>query len=436
MYTLLFKHFKLLITAQKYNSKELVQALLCLCFLASSGPLSAEENNQPEERWFEIEVILYKEITDKGLNNESWDTDTPFSLPEELKDFLNPVGPAELSEDTALEQLQTDSTMGRQANDISPTEPVTELDSSRVATTSELASDATLIPSEDELKEQPFIPLQQSDLQLQKEAKNISVHPSFRMLAHFAWRQPVAGKSTAMPVRFAGGHDYSEEFEFNGSKKLDLESPEYLPEALIDSEKQNEPLHPDDALFHDEWFHFAEEEDIETRLAAESYQGIFCSVDPSMGKQSRRHDPSAIIIGGLLRDGTVDVLEADIVKRHPDKLMLDLFAWHKKYGFRLVGIEEVAFQELFKDHVEKESRKKKLYLPVEGIRPKSDKRLRIARLQPHIKNGVFRFRRSQTLLLDQLRYYPKADHDDGPDALEMLLTLIARSHAGPRIRSI
>ena len=96
----------------------------------------------------------------------------------------------------------------------------------------------------------------------------------------------------------------------------------------------------------------------------------------------------------------------------------------------------MAFQELFKDHVEKESRKKKLFLPVEGIRPKSDKRLRITRLQPHIKNGVFRFRRCQTLLLDQLRYYPKADHDDGPDALEMLLTLIARSHGGPRIRSI
>lgn len=206
--------------------------------------------------------------------------------------------------------------------------------------------------------------------------------------------------------------------------------------AFFDSEKQNEPLHPDDALFREDWFHFAQEKDIETRLAAEHYQGIFCSVDPSMGKNSCRHDPSAIIIGGLLTDGSVDVLEADIKKRHPDRLMEDLFAWHKKYGFRLVGIEEVAFQELFKDHVEKESRKRKLFLPVEGIRPKTDKRLRIARLQPHIKNGLFRFRHCQSLLLDQLRYYPKADHDDGPDALEMLLTLIARAHGGPRIRNL
>jgi len=27
---------------------------------------------------------------------------------------------------------------------------------------------------------------------------------------------------------------------------------------------------------------------------------------------------------------------------------------------------------------------------------------------------------SQNTLIDQLRHYPKADHDDGPDALEML----------------
>lgn len=205
--------------------------------------------------------------------------------------------------------------------------------------------------------------------------------------------------------------------------------------AFFDSEKQNEPLHPDDALFREDWFVFAVEEEIETRLAAEKYQAIFCAVDPSMGKTSRRHDPSALIIGAVLKDGTIDVLEADIAKRHPDKLMQDLFAWHRKYQFHLVGIEEVQFQELFKDHVEKESRRLKLFLPVEGLRPKTDKRLRIARLQPHIKNGVIRFRRSQTQLIDQLRYYPKADHDDGPDALEMLLTLISRSSGGPQIRS-
>jgi uncharacterized membrane-anchored protein YhcB (DUF1043 family) len=39
--------------------------------------------------------------------------------------------------------------------------------------------------------------------------------------------------------------------------------------------------------------------------------------------------------------------------------------------------------------------------------------------------------------IDQLRYFPKADHDDGPDALEMVFTLITHHNSfGPRIRKL
>ena len=45
--------------------------------------------------------------------------------------------------------------------------------------------------------------------------------------------------------------------------------------------------------------------------------------------------------------------------------------------------------------------------------------------------------RNQTQLIDQLRYFPKADHDDGPDALEMVFTLITHHTTfGPRVRSL
>ena len=59
------------------------------------------------------------------------------------------------------------------------------------------------------------------------------------------------------------------------------------------------------------------------------------------------------------------------------------------------------------------------------------------KMQPHIKNGIIRFCRNQTQLIDQLRYFPKADHDDGPDALEMVFSLITHHTSfGPRIRSL
>jgi hypothetical protein len=55
--------------------------------------------------------------------------------------------------------------------------------------------------------------------------------------------------------------------------------------------------------------------------------------------------------------------------------------------------------------------------------PHSDKLLRIESLQPYVFNGLIRLHPSQTTLIEQLRHFPKADHDDGPDGLHMLWAL-------------
>jgi hypothetical protein len=46
--------------------------------------------------------------------------------------------------------------------------------------------------------------------------------------------------------------------------------------------------------------------------------------------------------------------------------------------------------------------------------------LRIERLQPPIAAGLIRLNQTQTTLIDQLQQWPDADHDDGPDCLDML----------------
>ncbi|MHC4091607.1 MAG: hypothetical protein ACYSVY_15280 [Planctomycetota bacterium] len=55
-------------------------------------------------------------------------------------------------------------------------------------------------------------------------------------------------------------------------------------------------------------------------------------------------------------------------------------------------------------------------MPVEKLISKGDKLGRIQKLQPLIKSGTIRFSRRHRALLDQLRQFPKAAHDDGPDA--------------------
>jgi hypothetical protein len=44
-------------------------------------------------------------------------------------------------------------------------------------------------------------------------------------------------------------------------------------------------------------------------------------------------------------------------------------------------------------------------------------------------NGLIRLNPAHVTLIDQLRHFPKADHDDGPDALHMLWALV-QSGAG------
>ena len=188
--------------------------------------------------------------------------------------------------------------------------------------------------------------------------------------------------------------------------------------AYFDSEKQNEPVNPDDCLFKEEWFQFYDDGDVD--LADSPRAGV---VDPSMGKKSKRHDPSAILAGAA-KNGIIYVDIADIEKRHPDKIITDVLAYHAKIRFAAFGVETVAFQEFFKDSLEKEAHKANLTLNVVEIKSTSDKLLRIQTLQPWIKNGWIRFRRSHRTLVEQLRHYPMADHDDGPDALEMLKSLM------------
>jgi predicted phage terminase large subunit-like protein len=190
--------------------------------------------------------------------------------------------------------------------------------------------------------------------------------------------------------------------------------------ANFDSEKQNEPINPDDCLFSEHWIQYFED-DAEPENAP-----LYGVVDPSMGKKSKRHDPSAIICGRFV-NGILYVTIADIDRRYPDRIIGDILAYHRKERFQVFGVESVAFQEFFKDTLIKEAHKQNLTLNVVEIRSSTDKLLRIQTLQPWIKNGWIRFKKNQRTLIEQLIRYPLYDHDDGPDALEMLKSIVEQN---------
>lgn len=198
------------------------------------------------------------------------------------------------------------------------------------------------------------------------------------------------------------------------------------------TEKQNSPEAGPNAIFTGS-IHFWTDRPL--RLA------LYGAVDPSLGKAGKGRDPSAILVGGIdptnIRKRVLYVLQAAIRKRTPEKIIADVIAVQEQIKILCWVVEAIAFQDYFRTELVRQSALKGVPVPAVPVTPSTDKGLRIESLQPHMANGLILLHRSQSTLIEQLKYYPEVDHDDGPDALEMLHTLVmqrTRATAG-EIRS-
>lgn len=198
--------------------------------------------------------------------------------------------------------------------------------------------------------------------------------------------------------------------------------------ASFDSEKQNEPVNPADCFFLETEFQFWDDRfPSETELLA-SLTGkpqFFGACDPSLGKQGIHADDSAIIT--LVRDtgnGNLYVLDADIARRKPDRIIDDVLIYQALRKYQNFGFEANCFQSFLSDELKRRSAIKSLYLPVTDINHSTDKIGRIQTLQPLIHAGILKFSKRHTVLLEQLSKFPKARNDDGPDALAMAVSIV------------
>lgn len=195
----------------------------------------------------------------------------------------------------------------------------------------------------------------------------------------------------------------------------------------FDSEYQNDPVAGDNAPFSgciQFWVN---------RLSDWIFYG---ACDPSLGKAGASRDPSALLVGGMNRaTGVLDVVEAQIKKRLPDRIIEDVIELQGLYKCVLWAVETVQFQEFLRTELIKRSAARGVPVPARAVQPNSDKLLRIESLQPHVRNGLIRLHPNQQTLIDQLRHFPKADHDDGPDALHMLWTIATSGLASVSVAS-
>lgn len=194
----------------------------------------------------------------------------------------------------------------------------------------------------------------------------------------------------------------------------------------FDSEMQNEPVNPRDCIFNMDDVHywddrFGSDEELIAHLKENGRLQMIAACDPSLGKQNKNSDYSAIICAAYdSKNRICYILDADLDKRPPDKLISAIIALHRRRNFDSFGFESNGFQSCLGDTIVNQAEAEGYYLNMQKITNNTDKRSRIESLQPMIKNGAIQFSKKHRLLLEQLKLYPKSRHDDGLDALQMV----------------
>jgi predicted phage terminase large subunit-like protein len=191
----------------------------------------------------------------------------------------------------------------------------------------------------------------------------------------------------------------------------------------FDAEKQNEPVNPADCLFKPQTFAYWDDEFADAQALLRhlgTNAGIYGAWDPSMGRRGGRGDLSAVVtLAYDRRDQFIYVLDADLERRSPSETIARIVTLAGLYRYQHFGVESNGFRELIVKQLEDALRREGRSMRVTPIVHSGDKKARIESLEPLVSQGKIRFCRRHIRLMDQLRQFPLAAHDDGPDALEL-----------------
>jgi predicted phage terminase large subunit-like protein len=157
------------------------------------------------------------------------------------------------------------------------------------------------------------------------------------------------------------------------------------------------------------------------------------ALDPSKGKDARFGDDSAFALVQLQPDGTIFV-DADMAVRNVvviSETALELQRQFRPDGF---AVETNQFQELLATEINRLGQERGIHMPLFFANNHVPKIIRIRRLTPYLAQQRLKFKADSPgaqRLVQQLRDFPYADHDDGPDALEMALRLTEQLRSTP-----
>jgi predicted phage terminase large subunit-like protein len=194
--------------------------------------------------------------------------------------------------------------------------------------------------------------------------------------------------------------------------------------VAFNKEFGNDPR-DEEGLFREEWLIFYHPEQI-----AGHNLTVFGGIDPSVGSGASS-DYKAILTIGISPDRFIYVLDAFIRRCSIDEMIRAAYARYRQYSHKMIALEEVAFQRILFREFDRAARDEGFHLPLRGVKPTVAKESRVAKLSPLVERGIIRFPDPKDrfggdvdILLEQILYFPSSTvNDDGPDALEMAVSL-------------
>jgi len=215
------------------------------------------------------------------------------------------------------------------------------------------------------------------------------------------------------------------------------------PSGFI-TEKQNSPvdtskIYISEAELHFEYFQ--QNKKIADAIQRGAEKGlIYGAIDLSLGKKSRKGDPSCIVT--LIRDpetGYIFVIEMDEKVRSVDDQIDAILKKHGEFHYKLFVVETNCFQFVVMKDLQKKSREQGVYIPVQGIDNYQDKKLRFEGIVPFLKDGTlvfdkhkYSYNSSYRTCVEEITTYTGEDDsaDHACDAIEMAF----RVAQAPRFR--
>jgi predicted phage terminase large subunit-like protein len=194
-------------------------------------------------------------------------------------------------------------------------------------------------------------------------------------------------------------------------------------ESSFQAEYQNQPLDPAHCIFSRAPFMYWNTTFATAQELIQSLKGhgeFYGACDPGLGGNLTHGDYSAILI--IYKHWPTKkkyVIVADLARRNPSDTIARIVEYCKVYEFRSFVLESNQFQRLMFDDLLRQVRGAGLDTKIYPIESKTSKLQRIASLEPQVSQGQVVFNSTHELLMEQLRAFPLAKHDDGPDALQM-----------------